>query len=810
MKFYFQAILTYVFLSLAVNANAQLGLDSIVSNIETQVASFPIEKIYVHTDRPYYVVGDDIWMSTYVVNGNDHKEDPVSSLAYVELLSPERKVIASRHVQLDGKFGSAVIKTDQELVPGKYIIRAYTNYMLNYLYEFAYSKEIMLFGKGDYPSENNQAVGQPIRLRFYPEGGELVQGINSKVAFEVSDTTVKSIEVQDGLGNLVTTGKVIHDGIGFFNITPIAGAGYVVKCKRKNFPLPSVLRDGYGLKVNNLGKNSMYVDVMCSERLDLSGAFLIGHVRGLVFLQKEGLTGLKSGVKIDKSSLPDGVAQFTLFNSRGKPVAERSVFLNREENIIDVKASIPYQYLNVRQKADLAIELKDQSAQSVDGDLSVSVVDAGLVIEQDQVPNIKSYLLLGSELTSTVPNINSYFENTKKAAYYVDLLMMTRGWSRIRWQDITTSVFPQLSRTPESGFVVSGTVTRRGDPVSAKVELSVFKDVYTGDAIQTDASGRFRFNLQGIQDSSQVYVKAFIPDPADPSKNDTKRLAVTLDPVNKFDIESENIMQFDGPESMDMEAYVLQSFKIRTLDSIYDVEWSIELDEVSIKGKNLSIDKKIQQEFGIPYSNYSNRVILDSLPTGVQGKSIFDIVRDNVPGVEVLGTPGLDQRFRVRGGSSSLLLSNDATVLVDGIEVSVESLNGFRSDRVAFIDVLKGAATSIIYGGSNGVVAIYTKQPTEQTLINDFRLPDHSKNILYKGYIDDRDFYSPDYSKSFAGSEKPDIRTTLYWNPRITTKSGIGKASFYTSDKLTQYLIEVQGITKDGRPFVGYDLLEVR
>lgn len=790
-----------------------MTMEGMINGVETQIANFPLEKVYLHTDRPYYVAGDDIWYAAYGVDGSDHKEDPVSGLVYIELINPQGKVILNKHVQLDGKVGDGVIELEEDLESGVYQLRAYSAYMLNYEYKYAFTKEIAIYNKSQDDNEiaiKDKDTGFPIR--FFPEGGELVADIDCKVAFEIENKDVKSIEVLDSKDQVVSVGKVIHEGIGFFSLKPNFEEKYRVVFDGKDFKLPYVNPKGFGIKVNNLGKNSLYIDLLSSNDLGLEGGFIIGHMRGLVFLAEDYLGGNKATIKIDKSKLPEGVAQFTIFDSKGRAVTERTVFIDHEKNRIDVSATIPYDYINTRQKVDLSISLSDSESIPIDGQLSVSIVDAGLVFGQKDAINIQSYLLLGSDFTESIPNINSYFvEDDNKTRYYLDLLMMTRGWTRIRWQDVSKNVFPELIYPPENGFTISGLVTHKGDPVQGIVDISIVKDIFSGDAIKTDENGRFFANLLSIQDSSQIYIKASLLDETKPNMaGSNEGVVVTLYNNNKFSVESSNVIKYIKPENDFLSSYLEQTAKKRTIDSIYDTDWTIELDEVSIKASDLSADVQIKREYSLPYSNYSNRIIFDSLKTGVFDQSIFDIVRNNIPGVEVLGLPGQTQRFRVRGGSSSIIGSNDALVLVDGVETSVETLNAIRSDRIAFIDVMKGAASSVIYGSNNGVVLIYTKQLSDEQLTRDYSRPDHTKKIEYLGYKSNREFYSPNYSKSFAGAEKPDLRITLYWNPKITTSGGTSISSFYSSDKITRYTIEVQGITKSGIPFVGYDTLDVR
>lgn len=71
------------------------------------------------------------------------------------------------------------------------------------------------------------------------------------------------------------------------------------------------------------------------------------------------------------------------------------------------------------------------------------------------------------------------------------------------------------------------------------------------------------------------------------------------------------------------------------------------------------------------------------------------------------------------------------------------------------------------------------------------------------GYAESVKFYAPIYSiPELQQCEKPDIRTTVYWNPSLKIgNDGTGSIHFYTDDNDSpQYDITIEGITRDGKP----------
>lgn len=68
----------------------------------------------------------------------------------------------------------------------------------------------------------------------------------------------------------------------------------------------------------------------------------------------------------------------------------------------------------------------------------------------------------------------------------------------------------------------------------------------------------------------------------------------------------------------------------------------------------------------------------------------------------------------------------------------------------------------------------------------------------------------PQYTDLDNQQIKPDYRTALYWNPSAKINAEQATPfSFYTGDKLSEFLIFVEGITEEGQPFVGQKTIRV-
>jgi hypothetical protein len=103
------------------------------------------EEIYVHTDRNEYISGEAVWFNIYLIDRQSQKPSPESRIAYFELLNPENRPIIQKKLLLDNGSGPGQIVLPDTLSTGTYTIRAYTNWMKNFLPYNCFAKDIHVY-----------------------------------------------------------------------------------------------------------------------------------------------------------------------------------------------------------------------------------------------------------------------------------------------------------------------------------------------------------------------------------------------------------------------------------------------------------------------------------------------------------------------------------------------------------------------------------------------------------------------------------------------------------------------------------------
>lgn len=802
------------------------------------------EKTYIHTDKDTYITGETLWYKVYLVDGVSHTKTEKSNVVYIELLNPSDSTVARQTLYSQGFGAAGDIKIPEGLTFGNYTLRAFTKYMLNEKQPVMHTKQIAVWGQKTEDITLADSVKAPKKIaverktkrpiiNFFPEGGNLVAGIENNLGFKVTDLHGNGIalkgKIVDQHGKMVSPFESYDFGLGKVTYTPRPNHTYYVSTTiegtTEKYPLPVPLGRGYALSARNIG-NSITLKVTSNTTNGVGGTMLIGHIRGRTFFKRiEKSKGKNYTVKILTQDLEDGVAHFTLFTKTGEPVCERLVFVDNPYNDVDLTLQTNTSEYAKREKAMVSLKIRDKKGNPLNGSLSASVFT---IAGRNEFSNIKSWLLLNSDIRGTVPNPDFFFnEDSIEKKNLLDAFMMVHGWRRFVWKDLLDNkVSKQSEHKAEKGIMVEGKTTsfkNRYQPKKAYVSFSAFKNGIFKDKKQTDTQGNFSYGPYVFYDSIQGIVEA------KPRLVQNDKLAVYLDTswpllpaIENDSKDNGNTLVYNYPEK-----YIEQAV-LKKVEAFKYNPKTIRLKEVTVKERKKTRKEIVNEKLNSVTSYYSEptkRIITDSTNQGVALTALNYL--HGVPGVRVNGYPGRQtvtvNNYGTGGGTGRLVTSNGGgstaintpmnplagsslsntgpLFLLDRMPVDLTTINNLNPSDIMFIDVLRGPSTAI-YGmrGNGGVIAFYTRgqiyiedEGEQQTPnIADFKI-----NGFYKA----REFFGPNYDVESPKHVRADYRTTLYWNPDIQVKNGGNKElSFFTADITDTYIIRVEGITDDGRP----------
>jgi len=797
------------------------SIEELVNIFESYHQNFPNEKVYLHLDKESYVLGETIWYAGYISDSQIHGAPVPSINLYVNLYDEKDSLVHQQILEIRNGKVSGDILISPLWKPGKYNLRAFSKYSLNYHEGYIFQQEVPIFNSYSNSSNKHQIV-ENLDVQFFPEAGDLIHGLRTKIAFKAVNSIGESQAVSGSIVNQNGDHKTIFASIkfghGFFSILPVYGEQYQAIIDHKGvqykFDLPEIKALGYQLDVDTRKWDTIQVKVNSTVEDGLEGALLFGHIRGNIFLTIDDFSKTTS-FSYNTSDLPEGVSHFTLFDKNLNPVCERLVFILKEKSHHSIQFETAKEsYIN-REKVKIKLSLKNNFSDQLVPEASVAVVDINSGSKDYNSLNIKNFFLLQSDIIGNIENPAYYFnEESGGRKLLIDLLMMTQGWRRFNWKNVISKVDPEILYFPERGFNIDGWISKKGkkdDKIKAEVFLNAMSADFIRQDLITEKNGMFSFNNLRLIDSTNILIQANKYD----SKKRKKREQVGAYGDRNVDIHinedfstnfsDQYVLSPPDLEENELEKFLKLSKEMIYADSLYRNNWQIDLEGVTVTATRKQSYKKIKKS-GMIYSNPETRIVLDSTDGIGHYSNVFEIIRGRVPGVEVKRdiTSG-EYAAYIRGGIISLSGSKTpAQILLDGFLVDNQMGNLIDAHNIDFIDVLKGLSSTSVFGasGAAGVIAIWTREPGVSTRRR--KSFNGILNFNHPGYYQAREFYHPNYQASQLNNSKPDFRSTLYWNPDIQFDSlGHTSIEFYTCDNNSVYNIQIEGMTSEGNPFVG-------
>ena len=774
------------------------------------------EKIYVHTDKPFYAVDETIWFTAYLVNGINHKPSDKSAVIHAEIIDEAGQILTIKRLYVDKVMAAGDFKIGKDWKEGTYTLRAYTQYMRNEDPEYLFQKTIPIWGvssdaskmeslkagSGLTSSSNIKIQNEKPDLEFYPEGGYLVDNVNSKIAFKIKNEQYHHSEfkgyITDDKGQIISNFSTLDFGLGLVNLTPKPKTNYTAHLEfqgtKHHYDLPKALPVGYTLSSNSVGTD-LLVKVSSTSPEGLKGSYLVLHQRGEMLYDKlESQTISTDLIRISTKNIQDGVAHITLFNPQGNPVCERLVFIENSENKTTISITKDKEQLGTKEQLTLNLKVNNTEGSTIPSFLSLSVRDLDAVPHNDRTSNIKTWLLLNSDLRGKIEDPGYFFskEADTKQRYLLDLVMMTHGWRRFTWQKILNDPEEAPKFPIEKGIMISGKTKSLESPetgIPTLTTLSFFGEtVVEVPSQRSDEDGNFEFGPFIFYDSLQTIIQAKIMDYS--LKNEAYR--DVLISLNDIESTSPKTARIKKQKVIDVptEDFIKVSRNINSINLEYDEERQ-RLEEVVLIAK-----KNSQKQLRL--KEISNRVFFNSPSYRIDVEADSSLIKQNSVLLLLTQFPGLVLRGR---GISQRGSSGNPKFLLNNLVVDLETVLGLQVTDISFIDYYRGAEAALYSGSADGVILIYTKLGVSPFSRNIKRKPGII-NFMTEGFYTAKEFYAPDYSKETSSLLKADVRSTLHWEPRIelTNNKNTADITFYTCDIKGNYLIEIEGISESGIP----------
>ncbi|WP_018617535.1 hypothetical protein [Segetibacter koreensis] len=773
-------------------------LDSMIKVYADQV---PEQKAYVHFDKDLYMAGETIWFKAYLFSGFSLAVN--SKNFYAELVNDKGIVLQRKVYPITESATAGNFDLPDSLPAGNLIYRGYTTWMLNFDTAFIFQKTIPIVDRKGL-ADNHKSITPAAKttlLQFFPEGGNLVNTLESVVAFKANDEYGMPIFVRGNIvnskGTVITSFSAEHDGMGSFAFTPQANENYKATWTdaagtQQTTPLPQAKPQGCVLKMSGLGKKKVFTinrtqDVP-AEWKNVNIVALLGQQR--VYKAKANLeTTLATSGAIPVGDFPSGILQVTVFSESWEPIAERIIMINNDNYKFDAKLNTPELNTNFRAKNTFEIAVDDTLLSN----LSLAVTDAAIG-RQTYADNIYSRILLTGDIKGYVNNPAYYFSDTSDSvSAHLDLVMLTHGWRRYNWSNLAGGRKPALKYPNESFLSLEARVfgVTTASPLRSDEEILIFlqqKDSST-QLLQLPKVGVDKFSIPDIifYDTATVHYQ-FMKD-----KKAEQEMSVAF--ANNLYKGAKKINVANRPVSIQLDTSILSrtkflADKLAKYGSKFNAGGTV-LQTVTVKTKVKTRLQELEDKYTSGLFEGGDGYSFDLANEPVSGMyDIFTYLQGKVAGLQITGT-GANATVSWRGSATSLFLNE-----MPGDPSMLSSVN---INDIAYIKVLRPPFMgSFGGGGAGGAIAVYTKKGSDVK-------PTPGKGLaktIVTGYSSAKEFYSPDYKDLSASADvAADYRSTLYWNPAILTDSTRKKVrvEFYNNDITKAYRVVLEGVNEVGK-----------
>lgn len=842
----FFCLMVYLF-GYSQTENAVEKLTSFVSNLNVFADYVPQEKVYLHFDNTSYYIEDDIWFKCYLVTSAFNHSSTLSKTIYVELLTDDGNIIDTQILKAENGQAYGNFTLNKMLMQaGYYEIRAYTKYMLNFGDDCIFSRVFPVYDKPEIEGKFTQHMtierkatqdnrpkekNKNINISFFPEGGDLVNGIESRVAFIVTDKAGAQIEASGTVLNSenteITKFSTHSQGRGIFSFVP-NGKKHKAKIeyqgKSTTVDLPQSKENGFVLFADHSHKENIWVKVTTNNNA-------ITNPIGLVTVTRDKLnafnildmsTNREFEINLPTKEYESGITRIIVFDVNGRILAERKIFIYNKEKRITIKQSQNKNTYQPYEKIKMDFEISDINNKPKETTFSLSVKDVDNYVYPLYDDNIMTNLLLSSDIKGHIENPSYYFQSDDaEHRKSLDLLMLTQGWTRYKWENMTGQALTNLQYEAEKGILIDGNVNsflrKKARP---NAELSVLlsnldnpQDFLTG-ICYTDSLGNFKMYADIVgkwkavlqtkeknkkKDFNIILNSLFSPDLLPYSYSD---ISSNKNPVLENGLLADNnVTENNNAENDIVQDSLYMDQKIHHLSDVTITEKR----KISTKEENLSasiviydsqkeMDKLIDSGEYIGEDIYDYLAMIDKnfrLQRNSNGDELFYKNRKIIFAIDDIAIyGGLYGEYLEQAPVGT---TNKGTIRGSVSVSDIESIAISENPRVIADHIYTPPGKAILDNTSayGSVVFLYTHPGNFSR-----RKRKGIRRTVIDGYSLTKEFYSPDYG---ILPPEPDYRRTLYWNPNVVTDSS-GKASvtFYNNSTSKGMIISAETVTDDG------------
>jgi hypothetical protein len=694
--------------------------------------------------------------------------------------------------------------------------------MRNFSDELFFTKEIIVINsmETDKATDKVKYVENQIELAFFPEGGSLIDNVSSNVAFKAVNSLGKGCDVTGKIfssnGDLITTFKSRHLGMGSFFLRPTAGLKYYSVYKGADSiefktQLPASFPVGITFSLSMNQDDELLITTKTNSQtlpiVSENGLLLSFSVRKEVFKTiPYKINSPVTSFVVPGEELPDGIIMLTLSATNNLPLSER-LFYIQNETPPKIQIETDKTVYSKRDPVSIKISMSGDSTIENDANVSLSVVNDSLMDNTSRYPRtIASWFLLESDVRGYVEDPSYYFDQSNPERLSdMDLLLRTQGWRDFGWK------YDKEYFHAENGFKISGRLKKYylNKPIEgSRVSVGIFGTSGTYiSSVPLDSTGRFKLSGMDLTGDARLVVTGI--DKKDRLKGVVILDSVVYNPAKVSDSLTFASILIENNKNRYRSYYTINE----SIRKKYKLSDTISLGQVNILSQK-PIDaqaQKIERSRMLYEKPEAGLIVTESM---YSYNNLPEALNGRIAGVTVIlshtrtinGVSGMEMNYHIRVRQDPH--APDALILVDGIKTTMEDLVTIPVNFIDRIDILKSVGTTSVFGfdASGGVVNFITRVGGPG-----YMSVNYSTNKRISGFNSSRIFYSPTHQKDSNSDYNPDLRSTLLWKPDINL-TGDEKVviNYYNGDNASFVSLKAEGVTASGIPVTGNAKYEVR
>ena len=281
----------------------------------------------------------------------------------------------------------------------------------------------------------------PVTVKFYPEGGNLIPGVQSKIGFTAFNKWGIPVEiegfVQNQEGKPVTPVKTFTKGLGLFSIENGSDQKYKLVLSgtfghNQSFELPASKQNGLALYVLKTDAGFISTSLNFADKQKHAVALAVTRGRNIYWAADMEID--KTGrIKIPTETIPQGMSLLSIFNAAGDWLAERIVYVDKKQ---ELKVTVQPERISLPagENMKIKVRLTDENNQPVNGNVSVNVTDR-FHLEAPRT-DITENLLVSSELETPFSLISGAMKGKIAPNTLLDVYLISNSLKGFSWAKI--------------------------------------------------------------------------------------------------------------------------------------------------------------------------------------------------------------------------------------------------------------------------------------------------------------------------------------------------------------------------------------